>query len=33
MIVLPIMIFHQIQLMACGVIANLWAKQAVHTEE
>lgn len=27
MIVLPIMIFHQIQLMVCGVIANHWAKQ------
>ena len=27
MIVLPIMIFHQIQLMVCGVIANYWAKQ------
>lgn len=27
MIVLPIMIFHQIQLMVCGVIANRWAKQ------
>ena len=26
MIVLPIMIFHQIQLMVCGVIANHWAK-------
>jgi len=28
MIVLPIMIFHQIQLMVCGVIANYWAKQS-----
>ena len=28
MIVLPIMIFHQIQLMVCGVIANYWSKQA-----
>jgi len=28
MIVLPIMIFHQIQLMVCGIIANLWAKEA-----
>jgi sodium/bile acid cotransporter 7 len=28
MIVLPIMIFHQIQLMVCGVIANLWSKQS-----
>lgn len=28
MIVLPIMIFHQIQLMVCGVIANRWAKQS-----
>ncbi|MCO8042093.1 bile acid:sodium symporter [Acinetobacter bohemicus] len=27
MIVLPIMIFHQIQLMVCGVVANLWAKE------
>lgn len=27
MIVLPIMIFHQIQLMACGIIANYLAKQ------
>ena len=26
MIVLPIMIFHQIQLMFCGVIANHWSK-------
>lgn len=25
-IVLPIMIFHQIQLMVCGVIANYWSK-------
>ncbi|MDQ8934465.1 bile acid:sodium symporter family protein [Acinetobacter rudis] len=31
MIVLPIMIFHQIQLMVCGVIANRWSKQ--QTEE
>ncbi|MBU5528412.1 bile acid:sodium symporter, partial [Enterococcus sp. S159_ASV_20] len=31
MIVLPIMIFHQIQLMVCGVIANYWSKQ--DTEE
>lgn len=29
MIVLPIMIFHQIQLMVCGVIANIWAKESV----
>ena len=28
MIVLPIMIFHQIQLMVCGIIANHWAKQS-----
>lgn len=28
MIVLPIMIFHQIQLMVCGMIANYWSKQA-----
>lgn len=27
MIVLPIMIFHQIQLMVCGIIANHWSKQ------
>ncbi|ENV33989.1 bile acid:sodium symporter family protein [Acinetobacter gerneri] len=27
MIVLPIMVFHQIQLMVCGVIANHWARQ------
>ncbi|ENW95928.1 bile acid:sodium symporter [Acinetobacter sp. NIPH 1852] len=26
MIVLPIMIFHQIQLMVCGIIANHWSK-------
>lgn len=31
MIVLPIMIFHQIQLMVCGIIANYWAQK--HTEE
>ncbi|AOA58966.1 bile acid:sodium symporter [Acinetobacter larvae] len=30
MIVLPIMIFHQIQLMVCGIIANYWSKQ--HSE-
>lgn len=28
MIVLPIMIFHQIQLMVCGVIASRWEQQA-----
>ena len=28
MIVLPIMIFHQIQLMVCGVIANYWANHS-----
>lgn len=28
MIVLPIMIFHQIQLMVCGIIANYWSKKA-----
>lgn len=28
LIVLPIMIFHQIQLMVCGVIANAWSKRA-----
>ncbi|EZQ01230.1 bile acid:sodium symporter family protein [Acinetobacter sp. Ver3] len=27
MIILPIMIFHQIQLMVCGIIANHWSKQ------
>ena len=27
MIVLPIMIFHQIQLMVCGIIAMRWSKQ------
>ena len=27
LLVLPIMIFHQIQLMVCGVIANYWAKK------
>ncbi|NNP73838.1 bile acid:sodium symporter [Acinetobacter defluvii] len=27
MIVLPIMIFHQIQLMVCGIIANYWSKR------
>lgn len=27
MIVLPIMIFHQIQLMVCGIIANYWANR------
>lgn len=27
MIVLPIMIFHQIQLMVCGIIANHWSKK------
>ena len=29
-IVLPIMIFHQIQLMVCGIIANYWSK---HTQQ
>lgn len=34
MIVLPIMIFHQIQLMVCGIIANYWAKQSeIETKE
>ena len=33
MIVLPIMIFHQIQLMVCGVIANYWAKQGDEIEQ
>lgn len=27
MIVLPIMIFHQIQLMVCGILANYWSKK------
>ncbi|WP_171254843.1 bile acid:sodium symporter family protein [Acinetobacter sp. TGL-Y2] len=27
MIVLPIMIFHQIQLMVCGILANYWSKE------
>lgn len=34
MIVLPIMIFHQIQLMVCGIVANMWSKQiAIKSEE
>jgi len=34
MIVLPIMIFHQIQLMVCGIIANYWANHTrVEDEE
>lgn len=34
MIVLPIMIFHQIQLMVCSIVANMWSKQVeVKTEE
>ncbi len=34
MIVLPIMIFHQIQLMVCGIIANMWSKHSdVRIEE
>jgi len=34
MIVLPTMIFHQIQLMVCGIVANMWSKQVeVKTEE
>jgi solute carrier family 10 (sodium/bile acid cotransporter), member 7 len=33
MIVLPIMIFHQIQLMVCGIIANYWAKQNDEIEQ
>ena len=33
MIVLPIMIFHQIQLMVCGVIANYLEKQPDSTEQ
>lgn len=33
MIVLPIMIFHQIQLMVCGVIANYWAKQSAGADQ
>ena len=31
MIVLPIMIFHQIQLMVCGILANYWSKQPINT--
>lgn len=33
MIVLPIMIFHQIQLMVCGIIANIWAKEGALVSE
>lgn len=33
MIVLPIMIFHQIQLMVCGVIANYWSKRNCTVKE
>ncbi|MGE8539347.1 MAG: bile acid:sodium symporter family protein [Acinetobacter sp.] len=33
MIVLPIMIFHQIQLMVCGIIANIWAKEDAPASE
>lgn len=32
MIVLPIMIFHQIQLMICGILANYWSKQPMKSE-
>lgn len=32
MIVLPIMLFHQIQLMVCGMIANYWSKQSDEAE-
>ena len=32
MIVLPIMLFHQIQLMVCGILANYWAKQQQQSE-
>ncbi len=28
MLLLPIMIFHQIQLMVCGILANAWSKQS-----
>ena len=31
MIVLPIMIFHQIQLMVCGILANYWSKERINT--
>lgn len=33
MIVLPIMIFHQIQLMVCGIIANYWSKRNTSSTE
>lgn len=33
MIVLPIMLFHQIQLMVCGMIANYWAKHSAELQE
>lgn len=33
MIVLPIMIFHQIQLMVCGILANYWAKHAQASQQ
>jgi sodium/bile acid cotransporter 7 len=28
MILLPIMLFHQIQLMVCAVLARRWAREA-----
>lgn len=33
MIVLPIMIFHQIQLMVCGMIANYWENHTTHKDK
>lgn len=33
MILLPIMIFHQIQLMVCGVVANYWSNKEEETQE
>lgn len=33
MIVLPIMIFHQIQLMVCGIVANYWSKQSTDPKQ
>lgn len=30
MLILPIMIFHQIQLIVCGIIANRWHQKASH---
>lgn len=33
MLVLPIMIFHQIQLVVCGILANYWSNQADEAHE